>query len=79
MTGALVDAAAATPAPAGQASEPGSDDRLRRVLEGVVGVAATQGNRVDVLRLMMIHSATAPLGEVLFDDLELWDAPPADR
>ena len=36
------------------------------------------GNRIDQLRMMMVHSASAPLAEVLFDDLELWDSPPAD-
>lgn len=39
-------------------------------------LTGASGNRVDVLRLMMVHSTAAPLGEVLFDDLELWDAPP---
>src|SRR5205823_3355059 len=27
-----------------------AEDRLRRVLEGVIGVPATEGNRIDVLR-----------------------------
>src|SRR5207342_1873700 len=30
--------------------EPGDVQRLRRALEGVIGVPATEGNRVDVLR-----------------------------
>jgi cardiolipin synthase len=33
------------PAPVG-----GAEDRLRRIMEGVIGVPATQGNQIDVLR-----------------------------
>jgi hypothetical protein len=42
------------------------------------GLIGASRNRVDLLRLMMVHSAAAPLGEVLFDELEVWDAPPWD-
>jgi len=40
-----VPARAATRGPAG----PDADGRLRRILEGVIGVPATEGNRIDVL------------------------------
>ena len=36
------------------------------------------GNRIDDYRMMMVSSTVAPLAEVLFDDLEFWDAPPED-
>ena len=42
------------------------------------GLIGASGNRVDVLRMMMVHSAAAPLGEVLFDELEVWDGVPGD-
>lgn len=42
------------------------------------GLIGESGNRIDTLRMMMVHSLVAPLAEVLFDDLEVWDSPPAD-
>ena len=47
--------------------------RCRHLHDGVDG-----GSRIDQFRMMMVHSGVAPLAEVLFDDLELWDAPPAN-
>jgi len=36
------------------------------------------GDRIDAWRMMLVGSSVAPLAQVLFDDLEFWDLPPAD-
>ena len=42
------------------------------------GLPGDNGSRIQLLRMMMIHSPKAQVGEVLFDDLEVWDSPPLD-
>ena len=42
------------------------------------GLPGDSGNRIQLLRPMMFHGGKAQLGEMLFDDLEVWDAPPVD-
>ena len=42
------------------------------------GIRAANGEHIDTWRLMMVGSTVAPISRVLFDDLELWSAPPAD-
>ena len=42
------------------------------------GLPGDKGSRTQQFRMMMMHSGAAQLGEILFDELEVWDAPPAD-
>ena len=38
----------------------------------------SSGNRIDVMLMMIVYSSVAPLAGVLFDDLEVWSAPPSE-
>ena len=59
------------------------DGRFKVAIDGQTLVdravmPANTGRRFDTYRMMMVSSTVAPLAEVLFDDLEFWDAPPGD-
>ena len=42
------------------------------------GLPGDSKSRIQLLRTMMFNGGKSQLGEMLFDDLEIWDAPPVD-
>lgn len=58
--------------------------RFKAAIDGQVlvdhagGLPGDAGSRIQLLRMMMFHSPKAQVGEMLFDDLEVWDSPPLD-
>ncbi len=60
------------------------DGRFKVAVDGQVlsdrkgPLAGPRGPRIDRFSMMMLGSPAAMLGEVLFDDIELWESPPAD-
>lgn len=44
----------------------------------IAGLPGDKGSRTQQFRMMMMHGGPSQLGEMLFDDLEIWDAPPID-
>ncbi len=42
------------------------------------GLPGDSASRIQLLRTMMFNSGNSQLGEMLFDDLEIWDSPPLD-
>ena len=58
--------------------------RFKATIDGQVlvdlagGLPGDAGSRIQLLRTMMFHSPKAQVGEMLVDDLEVWDSPPLD-
>ena len=44
----------------------------------LIGARGDSQKRTGLFKMMMVHSDVAPLAEVLFDDLEIWNTPPAN-